>query len=464
MSDLPVNWGVARLVDLLTPLEDGRYLHQGWSPKCEQFPSQRSDIWGVLKTTAIQDGRFLPEHNKQLPSNLEPRPNLEIKTGDLLLTCAGPRIRCGVPCLVKETRPKLMMSGKMYRMRVSDSDADARYIEAALRSNDAQAQIDSMKTGMSESGMNLTHARFAELTIPVAPVKEQKRIADKLDVLLSRVDLCRERLDRVPAILKRFRQSVLAAATSGKLTEDWREERLSLINCYKEKTLSDLLAEPLRNGKSVRDGNGPPVLRLTAVKGNQIDWDETKPGDWTGLEFTRFIAADGDYMVVRGNGSRHLVGRGCIAENPPRDTAFPDTLIRVRVDPEKILPRYLSLVWDTVEVREQIEKASQTTTGLWKISQPSLESIVLPVPEVQEQIEIVRRSSDLLAITDTLEARYNSARQQVDSLTPSLLAKAFRGELVPQDPSDESASVLLERIRTARETAKPAKKRKTKVR
>ncbi len=63
MSELPSGWDVAKLVDLLAPLDDGRYLHQGWSPKCEQFPSQKINIWGVLKTTAIQDGEFLPEHN-----------------------------------------------------------------------------------------------------------------------------------------------------------------------------------------------------------------------------------------------------------------------------------------------------------------------------------------------------------------------------------------------------------------
>ncbi len=68
-----------------------------------------------------------------------------------------------------------------------------------------------------------TKADVRRLRVPLAPLNEQKRIADKLDAVLARVDACRERLDRVPAILKRFRQAVLAAATSGKLTEEWRE-------------------------------------------------------------------------------------------------------------------------------------------------------------------------------------------------------------------------------------------------
>src|SRR3990172_5360086 len=103
-SNLPTGWVEAPISDLLAPLEDGRILHHGWSPQCEKEPSSSEDEWGVLKTTAVQDGEFLPQHNKRLPTTLTPRQHLEVKEADLLITCAGPRMRCGVPCLVKKTR------------------------------------------------------------------------------------------------------------------------------------------------------------------------------------------------------------------------------------------------------------------------------------------------------------------------------------------------------------------------
>lgn len=91
MSDLPAGWVEIDIEDALASLEDGRTIHQGWSPKCEKAPSDSEDVWGVLKTTAIQSGGFFPEHNKSLPEQLTPRPLLEVRLGDVLITCAGPR-------------------------------------------------------------------------------------------------------------------------------------------------------------------------------------------------------------------------------------------------------------------------------------------------------------------------------------------------------------------------------------
>jgi type I restriction enzyme S subunit len=90
MIGLPRGWVDVEIDELLAPLEDGRTLHQGWSPQCEKYPRQSEDEWGVLKTTAIQPGRFVPEHNKRLPDHLEPRPLIEVRCGDILITCAGP--------------------------------------------------------------------------------------------------------------------------------------------------------------------------------------------------------------------------------------------------------------------------------------------------------------------------------------------------------------------------------------
>src|SRR5574341_1917083 len=110
-------------------MDDGRDLHHGWSPQCERLPATDGE-WGVLKTTAIQDGHFAPEHNKKLPAHLSPRPQLEVRVGDILMTCAGPRARCGIACLVRSTGPHLMLSGKMYRFRTRPDEVEPSYLEA----------------------------------------------------------------------------------------------------------------------------------------------------------------------------------------------------------------------------------------------------------------------------------------------------------------------------------------------
>jgi type I restriction enzyme, S subunit len=116
MSELPQSWTVVEIVELLQPNGNGKPFQQGWSPQCENSPASE-DGWGVLKTTAIQHGDFWPHENKALPTPLVPRKNIEVRPGDVLMTCAGPRNRCGVACLVENTRPRLMISGKMYRFR-----------------------------------------------------------------------------------------------------------------------------------------------------------------------------------------------------------------------------------------------------------------------------------------------------------------------------------------------------------
>lgn len=297
--------------------------------------------------------------------------------------------------------------------------------------------------------------KIEAFSLPLPPAAEQTRIAAKLDELLAQVDTLKARIDGIPALLKRFRQSILAAAVSGRLTEEWRDRP---IDIYETEALGKLVAEPLRNGKSVKDGNGQRVLRLSALKPTGIDFFESKAGDWSDISVERYIVQQGDFLVSRGNGSKVLVGRGGLVCHPTESMAYPDTMIRIRPNTEQLVPQYLSLIWNSTVIRLQIESAARTTAGIWKISQSDLESLQLPLPSTTEQTEIVRRVEQLFAFADHLEARVKAAQTRIDRLTQSILAKAFRGELVPQDPNDEPASVLLERIKAQR-AAEPKAKR-----
>lgn len=238
----PKDWTTVSIGDVLAE-EHGKQIRQGWSPQCHKEPSPSDDVWGVLKTTAIQPGRFLDEHNKALPSKLTPRPEIEVKPGDLLVTCAGPRVRCGVPCLIRNTRPRLMMSGKMYRFRPVAA-LDPEYLELHLLESQTQKRIDGLKTGISDSGLNLTHARFKSLSIHVAPLVEQRAIVAKIESLFSELDQGVAQLKAVRTLLGRYRQSVLKAAFEGRLTAAWRDERRREAGTNGEPlpTADDLLA------------------------------------------------------------------------------------------------------------------------------------------------------------------------------------------------------------------------------
>jgi type I restriction enzyme S subunit len=191
-------------------------LDQGWSPKCDNEASNDFDEWAVIKTTAVQQGYFLDNENKRLPSHLEPRKQHELKTGDLLITRAGPRVRVGVCCLVKHTRPKLLNCDKAYRMKVNSKIALPEYIETVLNSPKYSKEIERMKTGINDSGVNLTQKGFLDILIPVPPLEEQQQIVQEIE---SRLSVCDKILETITNSLKQseaLRQSILKKAFEGK--------------------------------------------------------------------------------------------------------------------------------------------------------------------------------------------------------------------------------------------------------
>ncbi len=302
------------------------------------------------------------------------------------------------------------------------------------------------------------------LFIPLPPLNEQKRIVAKIEALQERSQRVKAELVAIRPLLDNFRQSVLAAAFRGDLTKDWRDDFGFDTKDWKQLTLKDILSEPLANGRSVPDAyEGFPVLRLTCIKNRRIDISERKIGAWDEEEAKKFAVFKGDFLVARGNGSLSLVGRGGLLDCIPDKIAFPDTIIRVRVKQNIIIPQYFSLVWDSHIIRKQIEFSARTTAGIHKINQKIMEGLILPVCSTQEQKEIVNRIDKLFKIADNIEREYQQTETDLETLNQSILAKAFRGELVPQNPNDEPASVLLERIRKEREThSKPAKQTRKK--
>jgi len=192
-------------------------LEQGWSPKCQREQSDDPNEWVVMKTTAIQPLRFLENENKVLPSPLRPRPELELEAGDLLITRAGPRNRTGVTCLVRQTRPKMILCDKAYRIRIDASIAESGFIEVVLNSPQILDALDELKTGISDSGVNLTQKRFLEMKIPVPPIEIQRET--ELEVLrrLSVIEVAGREIEHGLRRAARLRQAILKQAFEGKL-------------------------------------------------------------------------------------------------------------------------------------------------------------------------------------------------------------------------------------------------------
>ena len=318
---------------------------------------------------------------------------------------------------------------------------DKRYLLAWLSTENFRKRATVAMTG-SVGLKRVPKEVFLSEEIPLAPEAEQRRIADKLDTTLARVDALNDRLARITPLLKRFRQSVLAAATSGRLTEDWRDG----VGEWREVKISDIgvlgrgkSRHRPRNDPALYGGVHPFIQTGDVANAGEYILSHSQTYSELGLLQSKLWPANTLCITIAAN-----IADTAILSYP---ACFPDSIVGF-VANEKIC-RVKYVKWFIDSIKDRLEQFAPATAQK-NINLAVLEDIKIKLPPLDEQTEIVRRVEILFAFADRLEARLQSAQTAAERLTPALLAKAFRGELVPQDPSDEPAAELLHRLRAAR--------------
>ncbi|WP_455227518.1 restriction endonuclease subunit S [Lautropia mirabilis] len=460
----PSNWTVATLGEI------SFYIQRGKSPKYVE-----SSPLAVINQKCIRWNQLQTEHQKYIHPEQIPTwdANRHIRQGDILWNSTGTGT-VGRAYLVKsiDCQPPKVVDSHVTIVR-SNPEVDSRIIFYWIKGPNVQNRIEELCDG-STNQVELSRTTISEIKIPLPPINEQRRIADKLDRVLARVDAANEHLSCVAPLIKRFRQSVLAAATSGRLTEDWREqntikltETSSEIDSFRTSQLPEL----------PHSWSWKPFSSIARVSSNLQDPSEHTDSihlapnhveSWTGRIYSvRTIAEDGVtspkhkfnagqivYSKIRPNLCKVAIPNFsglCSADMYPIDT--------------DIHVHYLAY-WMRSQKFTDWASNAESRTVLPKINQAQLNTLPVPVPSSQEeQSEIIRRVEKLFAFADRLEERLSQAQTAVHKLTPALLAKAFRGELVPQDPNDEPASELLKRLQESRtKSAKPRRAHKPRVR
>ena len=433
MSDLPENWVSAVLSDIST-------VEMGQSPDSSTYNEKGKGL--PFFQGKAEFGKLHPTVRKWCTD-----PKKIAEAGDILLSVRAP---VGPTNVALE---KCCIGRGLAAIRAKES-IDQKYLLLYFRN--IESWLSQQGTGTTFTAISGSFIR--DLQVPVAPLDEQKRIAEKLDSLLTRVDSCEHHLERVPQILKRFRQSVLAAATSGRLTEDWREE--NAVNGEWEESTFGLVGSVsgglTKNQKRNLIEWRKPYLRVANVYANKLELEDVADIGLTETEFEKTKLLKDDLLIVEGNGSLEQIGRAAIWNNEVVDCVHQNHIIRWRTN-GNVIPKFALFWLLSPEGRSFMVGIASSTTGLHTLSISKVSSIPIRVPSPEEQAEIVRRVEKLFAYAERLEARYYSASEHVERLTPSLLAKGFRGELVEQDPNDESAEKLLERVKAGREDVQPQK-------
>lgn len=416
-----------------------------------------------------------------------------LKENDLVFARTGATV--GKSFIIQGNFPASVFASYLIRVRCLQPDS-ANYLAYYFRSHDYWQQITDFSAGIGQPNVN--GSKLKELNIPLPPFAEQMRIVRKLDELLAQVNTLKTRVDAIPTLVKSFRQSVLAAAVSGKLTADWRELNphlcaISIDEVKKAWTdvyrlhgrkfkeidfLPDELGYPLPNSwVEAKAGTVFDVyVGATPSRGNSKFWGGTIP--WVSssevafcrIKETKESITDAGYksastnMHPAGTVMLAMIGQGKTRGQPAIldvEACHNQNTAAFRVHQNYCISEYLYYF-----LYERYEETRRVGSGnnQQALNKKTVQSLPFALPPIAEQTEIVRRVEQLFAFADNLESKVASAKNRIDLLTQSILAKAFRGELVPQDPYDEPASVLLERIQSQRAAApKVQRGRKTLV-
>ncbi|MHB8288799.1 MAG: restriction endonuclease subunit S [Acidimicrobiales bacterium] len=358
-----------------------------------------------------------------------------IPAGSVLYTSRAP---IGYVAIAKQA----VCTNQGFKSFVPPPGLSSRYLYWYLRW--ATPMIRNLGSGTTFAEISGKVAKTIPLRLP--PSSEQERIVAAIEEQLSRLDTAEQLLRSARSRLDPLVVSFIDVATDG----------------FPTKPLGELIREPLRNGHSAkRSTTGSiPVFTLTAVTTRTFSQANTKLTDADPQRVGDLWAEPGDIFVERSN-TPELVGTAALYAGPARRAIFPDLLIRVRCGPQ-LLPEYAELGLRSTRVRRYFQRVAKGIAGsMPKIDQDTVLAAELPLPPVADQARLVQEVAQNLSITESLATAVDHALKRSGQLRRAVLSRALTGQLTPQDPSDEPAAILLEKIVAKRRIESPGRRQST---
>ncbi|PZF90079.1 restriction endonuclease subunit S [Micromonospora endophytica] len=462
---IPASWSWGKLSDVVSRIEAGK------SFTCHPRRA-RADEWGVIKVSAMTWGEFREQENKAVPTDRDIDPRHEIRPGDLLISRANTEQYVGAPVLVQNCRPQLLLSDKSLRL-VPAEDVDPRWLLAALASPFVRRQISSRASGQQDSMRNISQGALLGIDLPIPPLAEQYRIVDFLEDALAAlgrgIDALAAAEVKVQALDRHLRSHAVGGGRSLGETipmrlHDVADARTPVLGGYlpdgwSVATLGSISSDwgYGTSAKCSYEASGVPVLRIPNVQNGEISLSDVKYSVDVAQSLDGFFVNSGDLLFVRTNGSPRLIGRVAVVRQD-MPVAFASYLIRFRLKPGVVDPDWVAFVVSSPAWRRHIEKAAASSAGQYNLNSKILARLPIPMPPLNEQRALLSSMAETRTLINGVDRELIAARRRAAALRASLLAEAFAGRLVPQDPDDEPASDLLARIRADREAALPMQK------
>ena len=462
LDNLPVEWSVSQLTKMIA--SEGLISDGDWIESKDQ--DEKGDI-RLIQLADIGDGDFRDKSNRYMNQDAFDRLNcVELKANDVLIARMPDPL--GRACIFLKLPYKCVTVVDVCLIRTGERSAiSPKLLKYWINSTQIRNLIALNATGTTRK--RITRKKLESFDFPVPPLAEQQEIVRQLDVMLAQVEQIKARLDAIPTILKKFRQSVLADAVSGKLTEEWREQNnLPLANIEKlERVVDSSFYGPRFSKDDYTDDlqNGIPTIRTTDMSDGKIIVTPTTPRIIVPPEkIEQFKVKPSDLLITR-TGSI-----GVMALVREEYLAIPSAyLIRFRFKQNLVSSDYIYYALTSPNGQNQMGLSTTAITQP-NINANSIRALEIYLPSIEEQKEIVKRVDTLFGYAARIEETIQSAQKRLNLLTQSILAKAFSGELTAEwrEQHQElitginSAESLLAKIQEEREASKPVKKTRKK--
>lgn len=432
--EVPENWVWVRLGSLLKEIKNGTTIKQdksgnGFSvTRIESLQNQTIDLMRVgtiLETEKIKETDWY-------------------KSGDITLSHINSIEHVGKTALITDAMLPLVHGMNLLRLRffeIYTPDLFQLYSQTYQYKNEIRSRIN-----MAVNQVSINQKQLSSLEIPLPPLSEQQRIVERIEELFAKLDEAKERLQEAAESFAVRKAAILHKAFTGELTKQWRRENGVRDESWEEKKFDDCI-EKMQNGLSKRkgdEGNNIGVLRLANLGEDDLVLDDLRYILLTEKEEKNYLLSKDDVIMIRVNGSKDNVARQIVI-NTDEKLAFCDHIIRIKYNPN-IVARYVMYFSKTNAYRKYVEDNMVSSAGQNTISRKGLASLVIPLPSIEEQHEIVRLIDDLLARERSAQQAAEQALASIDLIKKSILARAFRGELGTNKASEASALELLKQV------------------
>jgi len=470
--ELPQGWIKTKLDNVVIRISNGTTEKQ--TKEKTKFPVTRIETISDAEIN-LNRVKYLRKCSKKILDHYK------IELGDILFSNINSDLHLGKTAIFQLTDLNLIHGMNLLLIRSNSNIIIPKFLNFIFNYQRSSGYFFSIAHhAVNQSSINQTNLKKTPILLP--PLNEQQRIVSKIEELFSKIDSAKQSLEHTKLQLEQYRASLLKSAFEGKLTEKWRTEtksipdiewsdyekqKITIIKIYNE-NLKDIvnitndwywlniksLSESMKNGiykeKKFYTDDGIACLRMYNIENWKLIWKKIKRMDLTSDEISEFELKPDDILFNRVN-SMELVGKAALIPKNIEKCVYESKNIRLRFKTKYIKPKFIHM-WLSFASRHYFNKNFQQTTGMASVNQGQLGNLPIPYCSLEEQEQIISKIEQGFSLIENTSQMIHSTLQILQTIKISILKQTFEGKLVPQDPNDESAQMLLERIKSTKES------------